>query len=95
MVIRITIREANLSDTDLIAEFNSRVALETEQCRLNAEDLRDGVAALLRDAGKGVYFLAEMENEPGTPTAAGQLMLTYDPIGFHQTNYQMFEMEFG
>ena len=147
-----------MSDTDVIADFNSRMALETEQRRLNAERLRKGVAALLLDSAKGVYFLAEAENETGKRTIAGQLMLTYewsdwrngnfwwiqsvyvpkefrgkrvfktlfqhvaslakarrdvcglrlymdahnhgarqtyDRIGFHRTNYEMFEMEFG
>jgi GNAT superfamily N-acetyltransferase len=149
-----------VSDTDVIADFNSRMALETEQRRLNAERLRKGVAALLIDSAKGVYFLAEVksENETGARTIAGQLMLTYewsdwrngnfwwiqsvyvveefrgqgvfkilfqhvfnlakarndvcglrlymdghnhgarqayDRIGFHRTNYEMFEIEFG
>ena len=85
--IRITIREANVSDTDIIAEFNSQMALETEQRRLNPERLRKGVAALLEDKAKGVYFLAEIENETNARTIAGQLMLTYEWSDWRNGNF--------
>ena len=85
--IRITIREANVSDTDIIAEFNSQMALETEQRRLNPERLRKGVAALLEDKAKGVYFLAEIEDETNARTIAGQLMLTYEWSDWRNGNF--------
>src|SRR5690349_15981884 len=58
-IIQIEIREAELSDTAIIAEFSSRLAWETEQRRLDPDLLRAGVAALLHDDAKGKYFLAE------------------------------------
>jgi len=85
--IRITIREANVSDTDVITEFNSQMALETEQRRLNPERLRKGVVALLGDKAKGVYFLAEIENETNARTIAGQLMLTYEWSDWRNGNF--------
>ena len=63
------------------------MALETEQRRLNAERLRKGVAALLLDSAKGVYFLAETEPETGSRTIAGQLMLTYEWSDWRNGNF--------
>ncbi len=76
-----------MSDADVIAEFNARMALETEQRRLNPERLRAGVVSLLMDPGKGIYFLAEIENESGGRTIAGQLMLTYEWSDWRNGNF--------
>src|SRR6266436_9323976 len=59
LAIKTKIREAKLSDTAIIADFNARMALETEQRRLDIERVRQGVDALLRDPTKGAYFIAE------------------------------------
>lgn len=67
------IRKATLSDAPVIAECNLRLALETEQLRLDPEIVRAGVAALLADPAKGLYFVAELDGE-----VAGQLMITYE-----------------
>ena len=52
-------RQARPSDVAIIAEFNVRMALETEQRRLDPARVHAGVAALLSDPAKGTYFLAE------------------------------------
>ena len=65
------IREAGKADLDTIVDFNCRLAAETEGKTLDRHRVRDGVAALLADAGKGRYWLAELDGEP-----AGQLMIT-------------------
>ena len=67
------VREAELSDAPIVAEFNVRLAEETEQLRLDPACVRAGVAALLTDRSKGVYFVAEIDGR-----IAGQVMITYE-----------------
>lgn len=67
------IRLARLTDAPVIAEFNARLAHETEGRRLDARRLRLGVRRLLRDANKGIYFLAEQEG-----AVVGQLLITFE-----------------
>lgn len=69
----ITIRAAAASDASVIADFNLRLAEETEDLRLDPACVRAGVAALLADPAKGLYFVAEVDG-----TIAGQLMITYE-----------------
>ena len=54
----IHIRPAGLEDCDVIAEFNCRLAEETENKQLDSVTIRAGVEALLRDVNKGRYWLA-------------------------------------
>ena len=68
-----TIRQATPADTDVIADFNLRLAEETEQLRLDPETVRAGVAAVLGDSAKGLYFVADVDG-----TVAGQVMITYE-----------------
>ena len=72
-LIDIIIRQASLSDTPVIAEFNIRLAMETEDLRLDAACVNAGVAAILGDPTKGIYYVAEVGG-----TVAGQLMVTYE-----------------
>jgi GNAT superfamily N-acetyltransferase len=72
-VIEIKIRQAQSSDAAVIAEFNERLAKETEDLMLEAGCIQAGVAALLSDPAKGIYFVAEVNGE-----VAGQLMITYE-----------------
>ncbi len=69
----LTIRLARPEDAATIADFNSRMALETESKRLDPTVLRKGVEEVLRNAGHGVYYIAENEG-----TVVGQLMITYE-----------------
>jgi GNAT superfamily N-acetyltransferase len=57
----------------VIAEFNSRLAAETEQLHLDPTVLKRGVTALLKDRSKGIYYIAEMNG-----AVVGQLMITYE-----------------
>lgn len=57
----------------IIAEFNLLLAKETEGLRLDPARVSAGVAALLADPSKGIYYLAEAEG-----TIVGQLMITYE-----------------
>ncbi len=67
------IRKTRLTDAAVIADFNSRLAWETEKLRLNSAIVSRGVRALLKDAAKGTYFVAEQGG-----VIVGQLLITYE-----------------
>jgi GNAT superfamily N-acetyltransferase len=69
----ITIRPAGTLDLEFLVEGNARMAFETEKLSLDRERLRAGVSAVLDDAIRGVYWIAEMDG-----AAAGQMMITYE-----------------
>ena len=55
------IRQASLADAPVIAEFNLRLAQETEGLCLDPHRVAEGVAALLGDPAKGLYYIAEVD----------------------------------
>jgi GNAT superfamily N-acetyltransferase len=57
----------------VIADFNQRLAAETEDLRLEPDRIEPGVAAVLKDPAKGIYYVAEMAGE-----IVGQVMITYE-----------------
>lgn len=69
----ISIRQATPADADFIAAGNAAMALETENKTLAPEVLLPGVEAVLADATKGIYWIAEVDGSP-----AGQLMITWE-----------------
>jgi GNAT superfamily N-acetyltransferase len=71
--MELKIREAVLSDAQVIAAFNLRLAEESEGLRLEAATVQAGVAAELKDPTKGIYYVAEIAG-----AVAGQLMITYE-----------------
>jgi len=62
-----------LSDATVVADFNLRLAAETEHLQLDPNCVRAGVCALLKDASKGTYFLATDGD-----VVVGQAMITYE-----------------
>lgn len=54
------IRQARLSDQMIVADFNRRLADESEGKRLDPERLAAGVASALGDPDRLRYFLAEL-----------------------------------
>ena len=72
--IEITIRDATQDDAQTIAEFNCRLAAETEDKQLDPETVRKGVDALLMDARRGRYILACASDGQ----IVGQLMHTFE-----------------
>ena len=52
------IRAATVDDLETIADFNARLAEETEDMSLDRETLRQGVRALLSDRTRGSYCVA-------------------------------------
>lgn len=86
LAIKTTIREARLTDTEIIADFNARMALETEQRKLEINRVRQGVLALLSDPAKGAYFIAETDAD-GATIIAGQLLITYEWSDWRNGNF--------
>lgn len=67
------IRAAEKKDLEVIADFNIRMAWETEDKELDRQTILAGVEALLNDPLKGRYYLAS-----GNGKVIGQLMITYE-----------------
>jgi ribosomal protein S18 acetylase RimI-like enzyme len=62
-----------MADAAMIADFNQRLAEESEGKKLAGHQIRPGVKALLSDPNLGRYFLAEIDGD-----VVGQLMITYE-----------------
>ncbi len=69
----IKIRKAALADLPVIADFNVRLAQESEGLCLEPACVEAGVGAALIDPAKGIYYVAEVAG-----AVAGQLMITYE-----------------
>jgi ribosomal protein S18 acetylase RimI-like enzyme len=65
------LRRATPADAAVIAEFNRCLAHETEGRTLDDATLSAGVAAVLADGTRGLYFVAERDG-----AVVGQLMIT-------------------
>lgn len=71
---RINVRRAEPSDAPVIAEFNQRMAEETEGKRLRTEILTAGVAAVFGDKNRGFYVVAENDFKE----VVGCLLITFE-----------------
>jgi ribosomal protein S18 acetylase RimI-like enzyme len=71
--VDIEIRDATPADGPVIADYNSKMAVETEGKSLDPDMIGPGVAAVLGDSAKGRYWVATIDGE-----IAGQLMVTYE-----------------
>jgi len=78
----IRIRQATSADTQIVADFNSLMAEETEQKSLPKERILKGVERVLGDPSKGIYYLAEIHGE-----VVGQLMITYEWSDWRNGNF--------
>lgn len=76
MKSNILIRLAETKDALRIAEFNVRMAEETENEMLNLETVVKGVKEIIKDTQKGFYLVAETTT-PKTEIV-GQLLVTYE-----------------
>ncbi len=61
--MNIKIRPGLLFDIDTIADFQVKMALETENLKLDPAVVNLGVTAVMDDPSKGKYWLAEVDNE--------------------------------
>jgi ribosomal protein S18 acetylase RimI-like enzyme len=82
MMNAMKIRKARLADCAVIADFNSRLAWETEKLRLDPQTIQRGVRAVLKDETKGTYFVAEHEG-----AVVGQLLITYEWSDWRNGNF--------
>ncbi|HEV8603733.1 MAG TPA: GNAT family N-acetyltransferase [Tepidisphaeraceae bacterium] len=67
------IRSATRDDASTIADFNIRLAMETENLALDPSTIFPGVRAVLQDPSKGQYFVAEIGG-----SVVGCLMITHE-----------------
>ncbi len=67
------VREAAAHDLEFLVAGNLALADETEGVQLDAATVRDGVSAVLHDAAKGRYYIAQRGDR-----AAGQLLVTFE-----------------
>ncbi|RLD46977.1 MAG: GNAT family N-acetyltransferase [Bacteroidetes bacterium] len=65
------IRQAEESDLNTLVGFQLKMALETEDLKLDKQVLSNGISAGLRDENKATYFVAENKN-----IIVGTLMIT-------------------
>lgn len=76
------IRPAKISDAPFIVDCNIRMALETEQRQLEPKTVTAGVAAMLNDSNKGVYYIAEADGKP-----VGQMFITCEWSDWRNGNF--------
>jgi ribosomal protein S18 acetylase RimI-like enzyme len=69
----VLIRAARPEDADVLADYNTCIARETEAMALKPATVVRGVRAVLADANKGRYFVAEVDG-----VIVGQLMITHE-----------------
>ena len=69
----LAIRRGRPADAATIAEFNQRMAWETEHKPLDPATLARGVGRVFEDPAKGFYLVAEARGE-----VVGQLMVTFE-----------------
>jgi ribosomal protein S18 acetylase RimI-like enzyme len=67
----LTLRRAVLADAPVLADYNQRLAHETEGKALDPAVIAAGVEAVLADPERGRYFVAELQG-----AVVGQLMIT-------------------
>ncbi len=77
MTNAICIRRAGPDDTNTITAFNTAMALETEDRRLDQATLREGIRSLLSQPEYGFYIIAEYSHRDASQPI-GQLMITYE-----------------
>ncbi|MEX2230623.1 MAG: GNAT family N-acetyltransferase [Cyclobacteriaceae bacterium] len=69
----ISIRPSRFDDIGVIAEFQLKLANETEGVNLNPRIVTTGIEALFADPGKGVYYVAESREK-----IIGCFLITYE-----------------
>ena len=70
---QVIIRAGRIDDAAVLANFNIRLAWETERLALEPAVITAGVTAALEDATRASYFVAEIAN-----LVVGQLMITHE-----------------
>jgi ribosomal protein S18 acetylase RimI-like enzyme len=76
------IRRARISDAAIIADYNARMAMETERRQLDIKRVTKGARELIKDKAKGFYFVAEIDGR-----VAGQLLITFEWSDWRNGNF--------
>ncbi len=84
------IRGAVVGDAETIAEYNRRLAWETEHLQLDPAVVLRGVEALIRDPSKGEYFVAEATGN-SVSGVIGQCCVTYEWSDWRNGNMWWFQ----
>jgi ribosomal protein S18 acetylase RimI-like enzyme len=91
----VRIRAARPSDAEVIAEFNRRLASESEGRELDPDTLLSGVRMLLSDPAHGQYWIAEAAGEPGGEGSdaepVGQCLVTTEWSDWTNGRYWWFQ----
>lgn len=87
------IRPAHQGDAATIADYNLRMALETEGRKLEPSIVSAGVANLLNDPAKGTYYVAEQAVNRSLKIA-GQLLITYEWSDWRNGNFWWIQSVF-
>lgn len=67
------IREARIIDAETIIGFQKKMAVETENMKLDHATINHGVHAVFADPHKGKYYVAEYDDQ-----VIGSLLITYE-----------------
>lgn len=67
------IREATIKDMDTIIDFQLKMAMETENVKLDVNILKSGVNTLFNKPEMGLYYVAEVDGK-----VVGSTMTTYE-----------------
>ena len=73
MTEKLIIKQANLADAPVIAEFNCKMAMETENLQLDSSTVGTGVENLMQRPEHGFYIVAKLNDR-----VIGQLLVTLE-----------------
>jgi GNAT superfamily N-acetyltransferase len=82
----ISIRKANLTDAEIIIDFQQKMAWETEQMTLATDTVSKGVKAVFSDANRGQYWVAEDKGK-----VVASLLITYEWSDWRNCNVWWFQ----
>ena len=83
----LSIREATWSDLDLLVDYNTAMALETENRQLDRERLWAGTKSVLESNSQGVYLVGEVHPGIQSGQVVGQLLITYEWSDWRNANF--------
>ena len=59
----VKIRKADIDDVETITSFQIKMALETENLKLDKKTVKKGVTSVFKNKNKGQYYVAEENNK--------------------------------
>lgn len=85
----IAIRKGSPADAPSIADFQLKMAWETEKMKLDAETVIKGVKAVFDDITKGEYYVAESDGK-----VIASLLITFEWSDWRNCNVWWFQSVF-